>query len=287
MVGERVPDHHMKGDSMGEERSVSGKDRGAVQSVERALDILQVLTQGSATSGVRFTDIVLQTGLCQATAHRLLSTMKNRGFVEQDRSSRLFYLGFRFLMLGSSAWNSGDLRETARPSLVRLAQRTQDTLYLHLRSGLQSLCIDREEGSFPVKTFTYSVGTHRPLGIGSASLAILAELPEEEIEDILRVNGAHFRHDPSYEPAVIRRQIAQTRTDGYASYTTLKGMAGCAVILRGHKGAPFAAISITAIAERMASPRREEIVAMLKEEAAVIEGVLFKRTGSAQLSVQQ
>lgn len=268
---------------MGEEATAAGKDKSVVQSVERALDILEVLTQGSASAGVRFTDIVRQTGLSQATAHRLLSTMRKRGFVEQDRGTRLFYLGFRFLTLGSSAWNSNDLRETARPSLVRLAQRTQDTVYLHLRSGLQSLCIDREEGSFPVKTFTYSVGTHRPLGIGSASLAILAALPEEEIDDILRVNGAYERHFPSYDPQRIRMEIEQTRRDGFASYTTLRGMAGCAVIIRGQKHAPFAAISMTAIAERMQSPRREEIVGMLKAEAAIIEGILIDRKGSAQI----
>src|SRR5581483_8105304 len=87
---------------------------------------------------------------------------------------------------------SRKLKDLLSSVLSRIADATGDTVFLQLRTGNESLCVDRRLGSYPVKTLVVDVGTHRPLGIGAGGLAILAASPAEEAERILRANAAQF-----------------------------------------------------------------------------------------------
>ena len=83
---------------------------------------------------------------------------------------------------GLTATPRFNLREICHPALARIADATGDTVFLTQRSGLDAVCLDRREGTFPIKTFTLEVGMRRPLGVGTGSLAILSALPEEDIQ---------------------------------------------------------------------------------------------------------
>src|SRR5690606_39494348 len=64
-------------------------------------------------------------------------------------------------------------------------------------SDLDAVCIDRAEGSFPIRVLTQNVGTRRPLGIGSGSLALLAAAPDDEVDNILRRNASRLKDYPN------------------------------------------------------------------------------------------
>jgi DNA-binding IclR family transcriptional regulator len=81
--------------------------------------------------------------------------------------------------------------------MMRIAEATGDTVFLTQRSGLDSVCVDRQEGTFPIKTFTLEIGMRRPLGVGTGSLAILSGLSEEEVKHVNYVELASpFRIRP-------------------------------------------------------------------------------------------
>ena len=146
----------------------------SVRSVARAMEILHILSFNASSSGMRFSDLQAQSGLSKGTLHRLLKSLVASGFVEQAAGSRVYYLGLEFLSMGERAANRLDIRAVTQPSLERLANLTGDTVMLTIRSGLDAVCIDRAEGSFPVKVLTQNIGTRRPLGVGSGALALLA-----------------------------------------------------------------------------------------------------------------
>lgn len=248
-----------------------------VQSVKRALDILRILSFSASSSGMRFSDIQAQSGLSKGTLHRLLKSLAEDGFVEQDSASRVYYLGLEFLSLGERAANRLDIRAVSRPSLQRLTDKTNDTVMLTVRSGLDAVCVDRIEGSFPVKVLTQNTGTRRPLGVGSGSLALLAALPDEEVESVLRKNAARLSAYPQVTVDIIRQAVQQTRAQYYAFNPghLLKGMYGVGVtVYLGRQ--PVAALSIAAHHGRMAPERRREISKALRSEADHINQALGK-----------
>ncbi len=242
-----------------------------VQSVKRALDILRILSFNASSSGMRFSALQEQSGLSKGTLHRLLKTLAAEGFVEQAAGSRVYFLGLEFLSMGERALNRLDIRAVVQPSLERLAQKTGDTVMLTIRSGLDAVCIDRKEGSFPLRVLTQNIGTRRPLGVGSGSLALLAAFADEEIENVLRRNRARLSAYPSIDLDKMKELVAETRRRGYAfnSGHVLKGMYGVGVAIYLAKQ-PVAALSVAAHYGRMDPARRKEIAMQLKQEAARI-----------------
>ena len=243
----------------------------SVQSVTRALEILHILSFNAASSGMRFSDLQAQSGLSKGTLHRLLKSLVVSGFVEQAAGSRVYYLGLEFLSMGERAANRLDIRAITAPGLERLATTTGDTVMLTIRSGLDAVCIDRREGSFPVKVLTQNIGTRRPLGVGSGALALLAAVPDDEVEGILRRNSHRLTPYPGVTVEVLRKAVADTRSQGFAFNPghLLKGMYGVGVTIYLAKQ-PVAALSIAANYGRMTVARRREIVTLLKREAAKV-----------------
>jgi len=240
----------------------------SVRSVSRALEILHILSFNASSTGMRFSDLQAQSGLSKGTLHRLLKSLVASGFVEQAAGSRVYYLGLEFLSMGERAANRLDIRAVTKPSLERLANVTGDTAMLTIRSGLDAVCIDRYEGSFPVKVLTQNVGTRRPLGVGSGALALLAAASDEEVESILRRNSHRLAPYPTVTVDKLRKAVADAREHGYAFNPghLLKGMYGIGVTIYLAKQ-PVAALSVAAHHGRMNLERRREIAAMLRREA--------------------
>lgn len=242
-----------------------------VQSVSRALEILHILSFNVSSTGMRFSDLQAQSGLSKGTLHRLLKSLVVSGFVEQAAGSRMYYLGLEFLSMGERAANRLDIRAITQTSLQRLAIATGDTVMLTIRSGLDAVCIDRREGAFPVKALTQSIGTRRPLGVGSGALALLAALSDEEVQNVLRRNSYRLSSYPGVTLELLLQAINETRECGYAFNPghLLKGMCGIGVTIYLAKQ-PVAALSIAASVGRMQLSRRREVAAMLKNEATRI-----------------
>ena len=144
---------------------------------------------------------------------------------------------------------------------------------LHIRSGQDSICAFRQEGAFPVKVMTMAAGDRRPLGIGSGPMALLAFLPDEEVEAIVKANAGRLERYPAYSAPVLFEMVEATRRQGYAfnNGVIFEDIHGVAVPIRGRDGKPMAAISIATIARRMQAERCANIVRWLTAEARKIE----------------
>ena len=248
---------------------------GDIESVTRALHVLQVIASCN-DGGIRFSDLCKAANLSNATAHRLLQTMIHEGFVEQCSSTRLYNLGFRFLTLGAAAANRFNMRDLARASLQRLAKDTGDTVFLCVPSYYDSVVVDRIEGSYPIKALAATVGTRRPLGVGSGALALLAFMSDERRPQIIQRNADRKDAYPQLDPTLLRAAIEDARAKGYAYLDgiILKGMSSVSGVVRGPKGDPLASISVAATSDRLSAHRRAMIVEEIRREARRIENSL-------------
>jgi DNA-binding IclR family transcriptional regulator len=247
----------------------AGRVAGA-QSIRRALKVLRVLAVGQER-GVRLTDVVAESGLNRPTVHRILRVLAEEGAVEQDGESRRYMIGQEVSLLGLARPARAPVRAVAEPYLRYLAEQAGDTVFLTIRSGFDSICVDRKIGSYPVKVLSIEVGARRPLGVGVGGLMLLALLPEEEAAAIVRANEQRLaQHQLS--PAKLAERMRTARTKGYA-YTdvgVVKGTRAVAVPVLGADRTPAAAISVAAIADRIPPGRLPGLVALMKEQAGLV-----------------
>lgn len=231
---------------------------------------------------MRLVDIVPAAELNKSTTHRILQSLTRSRIVDQDPDTGVYFLGYDLFTLGVAAGSRFGLIELARPSLLRLAERTGDTVYLSIRERLEAVCIARMEGDFPIKTLTLKLGDRRPLGVGAGSLALLAFAGDDEISAIVAANFSQPGPFPRYAVPAVNAMIEEARRDGYAvnDGNVIDGMSAIGVPIH-QSGRVVAALSVAAITERMRPPRRADIVTWLKAEAAEIERLLQPLGGAA------
>lgn len=239
-----------------------------LSSLRRALGLLRILAQGES-GGMRLKDIAEAARCGQPTAHRVLRDLMAEGFVEQVAGGRRYRLALDFFVLAARAGQAGGLRDLARPALLRLSATLGDTIFLLVRNGYDAVCLDRIEGPFPIRSFTGDIGGKVPLGIGQGSLAMLAHLPEDEREAVIRFNMPRLLDRGFLDEAALRGAIAAARAQGWVNLNTglIPGMAGVAVPVFDAQGRVVAALSVGTLAERLNEERLPNVVAILRGEA--------------------
>lgn len=246
---------------------------GGAQSVDRALALLSLIGQHSAV-GISLSDLVADTGLNKATVRRLVLALMRARLVEQSDITRSYHLGEEAYLLGLLAQDRHGLVSQTIDSLQRLAQTTGDAAFLSVRRGRYAVCLHREEGTYPIRTYALMPGGHHPLGVGAGSLAMLAALPETEAEAVMTSNHGELTSNyPRLPPETLRAHLAQTQATGIALNPGLifEDSWGLGVALRGQKGQLVGAVSLAAIESRMKEPRRSELAQKLQAEARLIE----------------
>lgn len=247
------------------------QEEPGVSVVSRLFAVLRVLGE-APVEGMRVIELAEQVGLSQPTVHRLVRSLVDEGMVEQEARSKRYRLSLAFFALAARAGNSGNLRDLVRPSLLRLSASLGDSLFLLARSGFDAVCLDRSEGPYPIRTFTGDIGGRVALGVGQGSLAILAFLPEEEREAVIRNNLPRLRDFHLYDEVFLRAEVENVRRQGYAARNTgvLPGMAGLAVPILDGNGHAVAALSVATISDRLGPERLPMVVELLKRETTAI-----------------
>jgi DNA-binding IclR family transcriptional regulator len=240
------------------------------QTISRAAAVLRALARGN--QGRRLTDIATETGLTKPTVLRLLRSLRGEGFAFVDTTGA-WRLGLNLVALGAAAANREGLRQLAADALTRLAGRTEDTVFFSLREGAEIICVDRQEGPFPIRTLLLAPGQRRPLGIGAAGMGMLAFLDDDDREAALKAVGPRLKEWPGHTMELLRKRVTKARRVGYAlnDGQIMSAMWAVGVPVRDGAGQVVAALSIAAITERLQGTRLAEIVGLLRGEAEAIE----------------
>lgn len=234
------------------------------------------LIASRSRTGFRLVEIARHSKLERPTVHRILKCLISEGMLKQDPETRRYFLGHLIFELGLAAASQYNLRDICHPSLERLADRTGDTVFLTVRSGFDAVCIDRREGSFPIKTLTLDVGTRRPLGVGAGGLALIMHLPDDTIQEIVSANAPRLGPYNNLTVPALMRMVKHSQELGYAlnNIHITPGATSVGVAIPSRYGDPYLAISIGAIPSRMTENRQRELVSLLTTEAGVLERAL-------------
>ena len=238
------------------------------QVVSRIAGLLRIA--GRKPEGSPLVELVKESGLTRPTVHRLLTSLAAEGLLDHDSRTGNWVLGPEILLMGSVATARFPLEEIARPSLRRLAEETGESAFFSVRRAAETVCLLREEGSFPVRSFVLHEGVRFPLGVASAGTAIMAFLPEAEQEQLLENWASHAgTFAQAHTPEVVRASVATTRQTGYSVNPglVLEGSWGMGAAVFDQAGRPAWALSLTGIEPRFREDRQELLGRLLLEEA--------------------
>jgi DNA-binding IclR family transcriptional regulator len=249
------------------------------QSIRRAILLLRAIASRGPT-GSRLLDLAKHAGLPGPTVHRILKCLMAENIVMQDPGTHGYLLGHLIFELGLAAAPQSDLRRVSEPALRRIAEKTGDTVFLVARSGLDTVCLDRKEGTFPIKALTLDVGTRRPLGVGSGGMALLLTLPDDEIGHIVAANATRLKDYGDLSVPILMNMIRRSKQRGYAfnDRQATPGVISMGLPIMNPYGPPYAAISIGAISSRMGAKRQKEIASVLKTEVRSLEKLMSVAT---------
>ncbi len=248
----------------------AGRTRHSVQSVERTLDLLEALA--NAQGEISITHLAGRTGLHVSTVHRLLATLVQRGYVRQNRETARYYLGSKLGVLGEGAPRYTELRLHAQPALQSLTDSVNETSNLVVIEDTAAVYIDQVQCRQVVRLFN-QVGNRVPLqctASGKVLLAWLESVARDRVVDRLEFKSYTARTLASR--SALLAALDAVRRAGYAldeeEYQT--GARCVAVPVLDASGAAFAAISVSAPANRLNRARAIEILPALRRAATAI-----------------
>ena len=208
-------------------------------------------------------DIVERTGLPRSTVFRALRQLSDDGFVTQEPSTSRYVLGPRMLQLGLIAREQLSLNELIAPPLLALASQTHETITFSVVDLPWRLCAFVLEAPSDLRSVA-TAGTRYPLHLGAASTAILAHLPADTAEEVLRFHGV-----PQRELTKRTVRLGEIRDAGVVVSVGQRVVGATSVaapILAGD--IVFGAVAIAGPSERMASrvPEFESLVIKVGNE---------------------
>ena len=223
--------------------STAARTGGSIQSVRRAAAVLDVFFEEGGSRSV--TEIVQRTRLAPATAHRLLSTLVQAGWLEQEPKSSRYKLSHRMLGSAALALANSSLLGHGQHFLTRIAANTGLNAYLAVLMRRGSVLLARAQGragSAP----DFQIGKTHPLHASASGKLFLAYLPEKEALGLLQRQGEpkSFTANTLTGFEQITIELEEIRRRGYAAdrgemYETLRGVA---LPVRRSDGAVVAAL---------------------------------------------
>jgi DNA-binding IclR family transcriptional regulator len=247
----------------------------SAQTVGRAVQLLRLIAS-SQTCNLRLVDIAAMASLDKSTAHRLLQRLVHERLLARD-PVRGYRLGPLLYELGLAALPETNLRELSQAALYELAQATGDMVFLIVRSGFETVCLNRIAGNFPIQTMTRSVGDRHPLGVGAGGLAILASLSDAEMKIAIRAVAPQL-HPYRLSEKMLFDAVAATRArDGHAVDEGSAALDVTAIgrVVRDRTQAPVAAVFVASIRKRMTEERQEKVGRLLVDCVNAVEDALL------------
>ena len=158
-----------------------------VQSVERALDILDCLAKYPKGCGIGELSKIL--GLSKSTIHRIITTLKYKEYVIQNKENDKYQLGIKILSLSSSITNSMDLINVARPHIYDFANKVDEVIHLCIpdESFSNIIYVDKvsSENTSRNVIMSSSIGKKAPIYCTASGKLLLSQFSDDKIRELL------------------------------------------------------------------------------------------------------
>ena len=243
-----------------------------VQSVDRAITVMELLSR-RGWSGV--TEVANELEIHKSTAYRLLTTLRDRGLVEQHAATEKYRLGFGLVALASSVTADLDVARCSRSVCERLAEQTRETVTVAVLEGDDGIILHQSNSGSSALSVSWE-GQHTPLHATAAGKIFLHYMPEDQRRRLLKRPLQRYTESTIARPAALREDLGAGADRGYW-YTVEEleaGLNAVAAPIRCATGAVVAAVSVSGPAFRLPEESFEEVGGLTAEAAAEISRCL-------------
>jgi DNA-binding IclR family transcriptional regulator len=243
-----------------------------VQSVDRAITVMELLSR-RGWSGV--TEVAKELEINKSTAYRLLTTLRDRGLVEQDAATEKYRLGFGLVALASSVTADLDIARCSRPVCDRLAEQTRETVTVAVLEGDDAVILYQSNSRSSALSVDWS-GMHTPLHATAAGKIFLHYMPKDQQRRILKRSLQSYTENTIVELKALREDIQRDHGRGY--WHTIEelevGLNAIAAPVRCAEGVVVAAVSVSGPAFRLPPESFPEIGELCVQAAEEISRCL-------------
>ncbi len=233
-----------------------------IQSIDRAMKIINVLISDENKKDWPISELVDATSLPLSTLHRILETLISHGLVMQIPATKHYRAGYKWMEIGFRLHDTLDFRHLARPVMERLALDVEESIYLSIPDGDDSIPIEKVDSPLKIR-IAEILGERIPMTVGAPNKAIMAHWKPAEVERIVK------RQLPVDQQQAFINQIVAAKSAGYAlSYgERTEGTIAIASPIIGYGNKVMAALSINAPSFRVPEERLPLLIEKVKEAA--------------------
>ncbi len=247
-------------------RMTDGKSN-SVKSVVKAFLLMEELDKSGEMS---IGDLSERLQMDKATVHRLVNTIKDAGYVNQNPDNKKYANSLKLLAMGNRAMEKTGVRHIARPYMEELSEKTGETINLGMRVGNKIIYVDKMESSSTIKV-GLGIGVSVPSYCSGLGKAILAFTSADELEELLdSIVFEKFTEHSITDREHFQRELERIRRDGYAvdDEEYVDGLMCFAAPIFDFHGNPIASVSVSCPKYRYDADRHFQMYTGLTVEAA-------------------
>lgn len=218
--------------------------------VERAIDLLNALRDAERPLGIR--ELARRLEISPPAVHRLLVALRSRGLVEQDSTSRLYWLGWGLVSIAEALLRRTPPAELGAPLARHLREVSRETVLISMPVGAEHVCVFEAEGPQQIRRKVV-VGTRAPLVAGASGRVILAFYPPKEADRLLAgPTLPRYTNNTPTNPYEVRALLEESRGTGLArsQAETVAGVASIATPFFGPDGSVAGSIAVSGPVDR-------------------------------------
>lgn len=184
-----------------------------VPAIEKCFLILQHFAKSKQSLGI--SEISKQLELNKSTVFNIIYTLKNLELLEQYPNGK-FHFGTLLYLLGNANGRKSELIKTVHPYLEKINDQTKLSAFLGIRSGHQAVIIDKVDTAHEIK-ISSEIGMRLPLLAGAGGKALLSQLSDREIDQILSTNSLKkFTAKTCIDKKRFKKDVLNIRNEGTA-----------------------------------------------------------------------
>lgn len=237
-----------------------------VQSVEKSLEILELLSGNKYNGGISISELSSELGLGKSTVHRIVETLEAKGYLNQDIQTKDYLLSWKLFELGNTIPRKRNLFNIDGRILQELCDKFQETINIGVRENDCVVTINKISSS-NVLIANLQLGARESLHATAMGKALISEMTKEEIVDLLG-EGPYdsFTSKTIKDINQLMEDITFSNERGYCldSEEFSPGLTCISVPLRNYANEIIAAISVSGATVRMTDKKIEKVSEELK-----------------------
>ncbi|MHA3056292.1 IclR family transcriptional regulator [Acinetobacter sp. ANC 4633] len=246
---------------------------------DRSLLILEALLK--EVNGYALSQLAVDLDIPKSAMHRILTAMKEMGYIYQDESTQHYKLTLKIASMGLSYLSSRSITETFQPYLTELAETSAELVRLGLIEDEKIIWIGKAQGAKSGLKYDPDSGNVAYLPASACGLAYLSALNQDDFSRLVEREGfdkaKNFGPNTPKTLTELEKSVQASKQRGYGiiSDTYELGMSAMArIIINPHTGKPFGTISIAGPSVRLNQKRIDELAPALIATADKISSII-------------